>query len=105
MRVLRIRYHRMLLSKVVDLFWLSGNCLTTLQRMVILDGNYPCVLAYLCFVFFLQLDFGKFKLMTPLVTMSFRQLIVDKALFVKLHLFKNRSFLIFAAYVFPMHDR
>ena len=65
-------------------FLLSGKCLTTLQKEVILNGNLPAFLRM--FVsYFLQQDVGKCKVKTPLVTMLFRQLIVDKALFVKLN--------------------
>ena len=49
-----------------------------------LNGNLPAYL-HMFVSYFLQ-DVGKCKVKTPFVTLVFRQLIDDKALFVKLHL-------------------
>ena len=62
--------------------------------------------AYLHFpvVYHLQHNVRKIVVKVPHATKLFKSLIVAKALFVKMHLFKKISVLILAANVFPMHD-
>ena len=63
--------------------------------------------AYLHFpvVYHSQHKVRKIVVKVALATKSFQKLIVAKALFVKLHLFKSRSFLIFAADIFRKYDK